>query len=865
MKDSSANNSFVLGPRPPQIQLGFLEDEPLPPSSSDSIAHTESTIKSPDTVQVERKDSGYGGSVSRSSSLAAFSRGIRKVFWRNSQKDAVETFVIADPPVIDCGIPQDALDHEDWAHDLSQRLTLASAPDSVTAWLGQLQTDGTLLPESELALDHSALDHSEETFTFILNGPEDIDSSDNSDLLDVVEEMVFLVPQPAVEATELPQSKSDSSLPLTQEVHIITSYTPTLVRESSERTIRRVVSQEELNKPHPPLPMEALENKPVPSVPSGQSPTKSTSATTTTTTTTTTSPFNSIARKLTAAAELGFGRNSVKGSSSNGRRPNLQDIFTDTRDTSRPSSPTPKHSKERRLSSKSLEMTAGETLMGLEAVLMTSPEELIGDSYMGVKPISKRSNIFFKTLAAFTASEMKSRPQDEIRPQSEVLLSNSNLSPEEISAEIASASRSASLRSPNSQRNTSSHPLAPPRPLFYKKGDTSSATSLGEASSCGSESSAMDSADEWDGHGRMVEHAREQNARYKADLKDLQLMLFQIDSNRSSYTPPHSANTSTGSLSIPSVPPSPSRKETKPFKSLSKKDDYMSHRMSTCSPNTLSPPGKAKPRSKSRLSMTYGGGELEVVKHAKVFVDPLFNSLDHDKPFLPRANPLYQLLAHIDGLIAVSTQITQRLGDCVRDETWSDETSLIGTIFLDAKEPLSNFLKYGQSYGKGMKSLRSLLKSKRSSVSVNPMTTAVLVNDSHEHPSLDKRRSLPVIFALNNPGANSNSESGSNSGHGNSKPRSSHGLLLTPVKDDFEYERFLFNCAGGKETTSRFSLADLLILPIQRVTRYCLLLKDLKKHTDIEHDDYICIVHALEQVHTLALATNNVQPSSMRL
>ena len=84
-------------------------------------------------------------------------------------------------------------------------------------------------------------------------------------------------------------------------------------------------------------------------------------------------------------------------------------------------------------------------------------------------------------------------------------------------------------------------------------------------------------------------------------------------------------------------------------------------------------------------------------------------------------------------------------------------------------------------------------------------------------------------------------------------------------RDSSEYETFLRNCAGGKETTSRFSLADLMILPIQRVTRYCLLLKDLKRHTDVEHPDYVCLVHALEQLHTLALATNNVQPSSMRI
>jgi hypothetical protein len=123
----------------------------------------------------------------------------------------------------------------------------------------------------------------------------------------------------------------------------------------------------------------------------------------------------------------------------------------------------------------------------------------------------------------------------------------------------------------------------------------------------------------------------------------------------------------------------------------------------------------------------------------------------------------------------------------------------------------------------------------------------------------------------------SGSSSGSGSGHldahnnkstsskgAHAKSRSSHGML-SPIGEMTEYELFLHNCAGDKETTSRFTLADLLILPIQRVTRYCLLLKDLKKHTDVEHYDYVCIVHALEQLHTLAMATNNVQPSSMRM
>ncbi|KAF9998218.1 hypothetical protein BGZ80_004591 [Entomortierella chlamydospora] len=909
---------FVLGPTPPQIQLSFLEDELLPRITSlDSLAPSNespdsepsihiSTASTTKTSPVERKDSGYGSSVSRSSSLAAFSRGIRKVFWRNSRTGVNSgpiDFVVTDRPVlgldIDCEIPQDVLDHEDWAQDLAQRLTLASdTPDAaVTAWLGQLSS------ESDLALDQS-----EETFTFILNKPKNSESSHS--IVPDVEELVFIVPssQPLAassSAPALPLSKSKSSLDLNREFAFSTTGTnQASTQATAEKSLRKVLSYEQLNKPQPPIPFEALDSKPIPPVPSSAEGT--------------TSPFNSIAKRL--ATELSFGKASTKS-----RRPNVQDIFTDSNnDSSRPMTPTSgRQSREGVLSSNGTEQVTDES-----GLMTASPEQV--DS----KPVSKRSNRFLKSFAALTASEMKSNKQSEVRPMSEVLLSDSNLGAEEIettsrhSSLLSPISIQSALRHPwdepsplssgseirNRKERSGSYPLVPPKPLFYNKGDISSVSSLGEISSCGSIDS---SADEWDGSSRMAVHANEQNARYNADLKDLQAMLYKVDSrNSNKFTPTHSANTSTGSLShsVPASPcasPAVSRRENKALKGLSKKDDYMSHRMSGLSPKILPVAGKSKPISKSRLSMTYGGGELEVVKHAKfdtpeaiarnkeirkfisqeiyttelnylqylhtikeVFVEPLFNSLETDKPFIPRSSPLYQLLAHVYSLITVSTQIATQLGECVQDEKWSDETSLVGTIFLEAKEPLSIFLKYGQSYGKGMKALRTLMKSKRGSINVVPISSPIPAFPTS--PRVGKRQSLPSIFTMNPATGTPLSplmESGHVGSRSESKPQSNHGSLTGSVAsagagtagEATEYERFLFNCAGGKETTSRFSLADLLILPIQRVTRYCLLLKDLKKHTNVEHEDYVCIVHALEQVHTLALATNNVQPSSMRL
>ncbi|KAF9126300.1 Rho guanine nucleotide exchange factor (GEF) 17 [Mortierella sp. 14UC] len=938
-----ASSAFILGPNPPQIQLQFLEDEPLPPPSSttEPIHSTETATqqKQPsDAVLVERKDSGYGGSVSRSSSLAAFGRGIRKVFWRTSSKGSVESIVVTEPPILDCDIPQDVLDldHEGWAQDL----TLASGPDTITNWLGQLPADVALLAD-EASTDESP---SEGTLN-VLNLHEGSISAES--LQEIIEEFIFMAPRP-VEAIATPTP----TIALFDDFNVLTvippsapstssQSTPSPVDKTTEKSLRPVLSIEQLNKPQPPLPAITFEHKPVPAAPAQARRTSGGS-----------SPLSTLARKLTLAADFGRGKNSSgrRSTLSPSQRNSVQQHFQHAASEASLSQPT-RTSRDRRLSGNNMETLLDERPVSPSSLVMSPDEEEVeGDSYVTAKPNAKKSNRFFKSLTISSAAELKKR-QNEVRPLSEVLLSDSNLSPEEISAEIVTASRSSSLRSPAMRRpipkwdetssqdsasatqeqkgQSDSFPLAPPLPLFYKS-TTSSASSLGESSSCGSVES---SADEWEGPSQMTKHALEQNARYNADLKGLQDLLYQGGS-RPQSTPAHSNNTSTGSLVLPSVPSSPCRKDTKATKGVSKKDDYMSHRMSTCSPKLLPVPDKNKSRPKSRLSMTYGGGELETVKPAKfdtpeaiarnkeirkfisqeiyttelnylqylrtiqeVFVDPLFRSLESDKPFIPRANPLYQLLAHISTLTAVASQIAQSLEDCVRDEVWSDELSMIGTIFLDIKEPLSIFLKYGQSYGKGMKALRTLMKSKRASISIasaSTMSTATntpastLSSGSNTltvpgGPRMDKRRSLPSIFVLNgtsphhslmgtgcstasNGSTNSTTPASSSQSKDGPKPRSSHGMMTTgSSRDSLEFEIFLRNCVGGKETTSRFSLADLLILPIQRVTRYCLLLKDLKRHTAVEHPDYICLVHALEQLHTLALATNNVQPSSLRL
>ncbi|KAF9551627.1 hypothetical protein EC957_006520 [Mortierella hygrophila] len=920
-----APSAFVLGPHPPQIQLQFLENEPLPPpSSSEPILSIDTPThhkELSDVVLVERKDSGYGGSVSRSSSLAAFGRGIRKVFWRTSSKGSVESIVVTEAPVLDCDIPQDVLDHEGWAQDLAQRLSLASGPEAVTNWLGQLPVDGITADEM-----------SSDGVLNVLNLPEGSASAES--LQEMIEEFIFMAPGP-VNASAAPTP----TIALLDDFNVFTVLPPSASSTPPppapvEKTLRPVLSIEQLNKPQPPLPAVSFDHKPVPATPTQALRTSNGS-----------SPLSTLARKFTQAADLGFGKNasgSRQSTLSSRQRNSVQQHFQHAASEATLSQPT-RTSRDRRLSGNNIETLMDERPVSPSALVMSPDveDEVEGDSYVTAKPNSKTSR-FFKSLTASSVAELKKR-QNEVRPLSEVLLSDSNLSPEEISAEIVTASRSSSLRSTPMRRpipkwdettheergHSDSFSLAPPVPLFYKS-TASSASSLGETSSCGSVES---SADEWEGPSQMTKHALEQNARYNADLKGLQDMLYQ-GSARPQSTPAHSANTSTGSLVLPSVFAVPSRKDTKAAKGISKKDDYMSHRMSACSPKLLPVPDKNKSRPKSRLSMTYGGGELEIVKHAKfdtpeaiarnkeirkfisqeiyttelnyvqylrtiqeIFVDPLFRSLESDKPFIPRANPLYQLLAHISTLSDVASQIAQSLEVCVRDEVWSDELSMVGTIFLDIKEPLSIFLKYGQSYGKGMKALRTLMKSKRATISITNASVAsstantpvsTLSSGSNTlavpgGPRLDKRRSLPSIFALNgttahqslmgsswstasNGSTNSTTPTTSSNFKDGAKPRSSHGMMAAGASaESAEYDAFIRNCVGGKETTSRFSLADLLILPIQRVTRYCLLLKDLKRHTAVEHPDYVCLVHALEQLHTLALATNNVQPSSLRL
>ncbi|KAI9029811.1 Dbl homology domain-containing protein [Phycomyces nitens] len=72
------------------------------------------------------------------------------------------------------------------------------------------------------------------------------------------------------------------------------------------------------------------------------------------------------------------------------------------------------------------------------------------------------------------------------------------------------------------------------------------------------------------------------------------------------------------------------------------------------------------------------------------------------------------------------------------------------------------------------------------------------------------------------------------------------------------YRQLAHESLRNKET-NRMGLSDYMIAPIQRITRYCLLLKDLKKHSISTQPDFEHLQRALHCMTSLALAMNNIQ------
>eukprot|EP00835_Amoeboradix_gromovi_P002777 NODE_164_length_16443_cov_0.166544.p5 type:complete len:339 gc:universal NODE_164_length_16443_cov_0.166544:4569-3553(-) len=67
------------------------------------------------------------------------------------------------------------------------------------------------------------------------------------------------------------------------------------------------------------------------------------------------------------------------------------------------------------------------------------------------------------------------------------------------------------------------------------------------------------------------------------------------------------------------------------------------------------------------------------------------------------------------------------------------------------------------------------------------------------------------------------------------------------------------NKARSSKETDRQDLTDYMILPIQRILRYSLLLKDLRKKTPVSHFDYSDLSSAFDEMNELSLQLNQVK------
>ena len=74
------------------------------------------------------------------------------------------------------------------------------------------------------------------------------------------------------------------------------------------------------------------------------------------------------------------------------------------------------------------------------------------------------------------------------------------------------------------------------------------------------------------------------------------------------------------------------------------------------------------------------------------------------------------------------------------------------------------------------------------------------------------------------------------------------------------FAKFLEN--ASREHKGKLTLDALMIMPVQRIPRYELLLKELIKHTDACHADHTLLLAAQKDIHDLALKINAVEEES---
>ncbi|KAI7897997.1 Dbl homology domain-containing protein [Cokeromyces recurvatus] len=81
---------------------------------------------------------------------------------------------------------------------------------------------------------------------------------------------------------------------------------------------------------------------------------------------------------------------------------------------------------------------------------------------------------------------------------------------------------------------------------------------------------------------------------------------------------------------------------------------------------------------------------------------------------------------------------------------------------------------------------------------------------------------------------------------------------LSKASSNIVYRQLVQDTIRKKET-NKMLLSDYMIAPIQRITRYCLLLTDLLKHSISSNPDYTYLDRTLKCLSALAFAMNNVQ------
>ncbi|XP_067134437.1 rho guanine nucleotide exchange factor 17 isoform X1 [Centruroides vittatus] len=92
--------------------------------------------------------------------------------------------------------------------------------------------------------------------------------------------------------------------------------------------------------------------------------------------------------------------------------------------------------------------------------------------------------------------------------------------------------------------------------------------------------------------------------------------------------------------------------------------------------------------------------------------------------------------------------------------------------------------------------------------------------------------------------------------------KSAKGRIKAEIHKKPSFSRFLEHMS--REHKGKLTLDALLIMPVQRIPRYELLIKELLKHTSIDHSDHQLLALAQKEVHDLAVKINQVEQETVQ-